>query len=338
MSRIVREADRSLEELMPNRSQRLMHSSDSSSLPNRRSDQDRLIDTALRHTVYAYACRWLPFRIAFQQIHHLTETGAKQLEEEVRAHFWRQARASIHAAMAQRSYRYILALFLFTSTEMPADDADFGFYHLCFEALFSILKYMRLPIHKQRYHPLSEYTTVVPFNDKAVSCERLSPESVADLGSKLDHLTDAMFWMGVIVDSTRSLVQQSSSVILPGRSGDGKVWDLIRQRNVIFGQSFKVLHASSLPLGQDVTDIVLQHALACKTMYFGVLNQFCDAAVHDKSQSVEDAAQRVLEESCRFHDTLDQLLNLCTRDYLSVKLATRLNYSKLTLTSCLSTC
>lgn len=338
MSRIVLEADRSLGELMPNGSQRRVHSSGFSSSPNRRSDEDRRIDTALRHAVYAYACRWLPFQTAFQHEHHRTETRAKQMEEEVRSHFWRQARASIQAAMAQRSYRYILALFLFTSTEMPADEADYGFYHLCFEALFSTLKYMRLPIQKQKYHPLSEYTTVVPFNNKAISCDSLSPDSVADLGSELDHLRDAMFWMGVIVDSTRSLVQQCSSVILPGRSGDGKVWDLIRQRNVILGQSFRVLHASPLPLGQDVTDIVLQHSLACKTMYFGVLNQFCDAAIHDKSQSIDDAAQRVLEESRRFHDTLDQLLNLCARDYLSVKLATRLNYSKLTRTSCLSTC
>lgn len=285
---------------------------------------DRSLNDALRHAVYAYASRWLPFRGAFKSIHKVDEEKAQQMEIEVRDHFWRRARASIYAAMAQPSYRSILALFLFTFTEMPASAKDHGFGHLCSEVLYSHFNYMRLPIERRNAHTLSEYTTVLPPDEPVPTSADL--KQAGDAGIAIDHLGTSMFWLGVICDSTRSLIQQRPSIVLPGRSGDGIVWGLIRQRNIIFDQSFRSLRDSSLPLGPDVTDIVLQHALACKTMYFGVLNQFCESAT-SMTDSMEDAAQRVLEERLRFHDTLGQLLSLCARDYSILKLRARLNYS-----------
>ena len=286
---------------------------------------DATLNDSLRYAVYAFAARWLPLRSAFRATHRIDEGRAQKLEQEIRDHLWRRARTSMYAAMSRPSYRSIVALILFAFTEMPTDNEDQGFNRLCCETLFSHFNYMRLALQRQHRTPLSEYTTTLPLDREAIGSDL--PKRRDDVGGKLEHLQNSMFWLGVICDSTRSLLQQYPSVVLPGKSGDGKVWDLIRQRNLIFDQSFRSLHGSPLPLPPEVTDIVLQHTLACKTMHFGMLNQFCDAAFHNKTESIEDAAQRVLVESRRFHDTLDQLLSLCARDYATMRVENQLNYS-----------
>lgn len=321
MSRVVLEADGLLAESSTGpASQRLP-----GRVFYRRPPGDAALDDALRYAVYAYASRWLYFRNAFQITRGVDEERAQKMERDIRNHLWRRARTSMYAAMARPSYRSILALFLFVFIEMPEDNEDRGFNRLCCEVLFSHFNYMRSPTQRQTARPLSEYTTVLPLHDEAVDLPVPRKDDGAD--EKLDHLRTSMFWLGVICDSTRSLLQQCPSIVLPGRSGDAKVWDLIRQRNVIFDQSFRGLHTSPLPLPHDVTDIVLQHALACKTMHFGMLNQFLDAAFHNPTGSIDDAAQRLLDESCRFHDTLGPLLSMCARDYSNMQVGCQLNYS-----------
>jgi hypothetical protein len=293
----------------------------------RQPDVDPTLDDCLRYAVYAYASKWLPLHSAFHTTRSVDDHKAQEMQQEIRDHLWRRARTLMHAAMTRPCYRSILALFLFSFSEMPADNNEYGFNHLCCEVLFSHFSYMRRSTSRPQGRPLSEYTSVVPPETVMPIESPLWSKTEEDAEGKFEHSRNCLFWLGVISDSTRSLLAGSPSVILPGRSGDAKVWDLIRQRNVVFDQSFRRLHASPLPLPPDITDIVLQHAFACKIMHFGMLNQFLDAAFHNPNDSVNEAAQRVLEESQRFHDTLGPLLHKCAQDYSTMSVGNQLNYS-----------
>lgn len=228
--------------------------------------------------------------------------------------------------MSRPSYRSVLALMLFGFTEMPVDTDDHGLNQLCSDALFSHLNYLRSPLQSRASRPLCDFNTVLPPNPGQASVP--TPELMDDGRESQKHMRGNVFWLGVIVDTTRSLLQQRPSILLPGRSGDEKVWNFIRQRTIIFDQSFRSLHGSPLPLTRDVTTTVLQHASACKTMYLGMMNQFFDAVLNYPPEFVEDAAERVVVESRRFHNAFDQLLAMCARDYMTMSGLSQLNYSE----------
>jgi len=137
-----------------------------------------------------------------------------------------------------------------------------------------------------------------------------------------------MLWLGILCDMSQSAIQKSPSVLLPGNSGDEKAWDFIRQRTVIFDRSFRILNSSLTPLPADIVVVLLQHASACKTMYFGCINQFRDSLSQRNVDLILDHALKVSDERKRFHGTFDQLLAKCARDFLTMTLESQLNYGK----------
>jgi len=141
-------------------------------------------------------------------------------------------------------------------------------------------------------------------------------------------MRDAMFWVGVVCDTSRSLINQVPMVLL-GEHGDAKVWEFILQRTVIFNQSFRPLHCSQDPLSPDLIVVILEHATACKTMYLGIINQFCDAMLHHNTEAIEKGAERIRLESRRFRDIFDPLLSRCGNEILTLRPESQLNYSKL---------
>ena len=289
------------------------------------------LNDALRYAIYAYSVRWLPLRSAFESSNAGSAARAQRQQQEVRDQLWRQVRERIFLAISRPSYRSILTLFLFTLTEMPLDNDDPGLGDLCTEVMLNHFIRLRSPFKLPRVSPLAQSTMALPLAQGAV--DFIMPRKRSDNDLKYQHLQDSIFWLGVVCDTSRSLIHHSPSVILPGRSGDRKVWGFIRQRTVIFDQSFRVLHGSAQPLPADIIVVVLQHASACKTMYLGVVNQFYEAAFHVNGESVEDAAGRVAEESRRFQDVFDPLLVMCARDYLTMKPESQLHYSEYLLPS-----
>lgn len=305
----------------------LNHNNPSETSPNSprgRTDNQAILNNALRHAIYAFAARWLPVRSALETLHHGSTTKAQKHQQDFREQLWGNALKGVWPTLTRPSYRSILTLLLFTLTERPIDHDDPGITQLCSQTMLSHFVTLRSPFKCPETSPLGQCTTAVPRAEGAVDCTM--PGKLQLLDQKYQHLQDSIFWLGVLCDTSSSLIHQTPSIILPGKTADKQVWDFIRQRTVIFDQSFRVLHGSPLPLAPDIIVVVLQHASACKTMYLGVLNQFCDAVFHHKLEPVEDVAKRVSEESRRFHDVFDRLLAMCSRDYLTMSPENQTNY------------
>lgn len=286
-----------------------------------------MLNDALRHAVYAYAVRWLHIRSGYQGPEFAATKDCRQSEQEVRSYVWRRAKQAVMPALSRPSYRSILALLLITIAEMPPDVEDPGFGQLCNHALFGHLNLLRTPIKWRVDQALSLDSAFS--TDSVPSKHGILRGMKPEYSSEHQHNRDVVFWLCVVSGCSRAVVQQLPSVILPARSGDHKVWQFIRQRTVIFDQSFKTLQGSQAPLPRDVAEVVLQHATACKTMYMGVINQLCDSLFYHGMTTAEDAAQAVLEESRRFHQVFDHLLSMCARDYTLLDAETQLNYRKL---------
>lgn len=292
------------------------------------NDSDHLLNNALRYAIYAYAARWLPLRSAIRKTsgHDISED--QNHEQEVRNLLWNQAKQAIFPALTRPSYRSILALMLFTIAEMPSEEGDAGFIQLCNQALFGHLSTLRAPM-TWRVRP-SQYAMAPNSPPVELSQTNAIVYGQTEQYSEEDkHERDDLFWLCVISGCSRGLLQQLPSLILPTNSGNEKVWSSIRKRTEMFNQSFGPLKGSQDPLPPGVAEVVLQHATACKTMYFGVINQLCDSLFYHKLLPVQDTAQAVVDESNRFHEVFDHLLSMCSRDYIYMSTESRLNYRKL---------
>ena len=252
-------------------------------------------------------------------------TASKQ-QQDIQDQLWGKARQYSLSMLTRPSYRSILALLLFTLTERPVDYDEPGLTHLCTQAMLGHFVRLRSSLELPVLLPLCGSTSATPSPHEAL--DSIAPKTRPFNDSNRQHLQDSMFWLGVLVDTSRALINQTPSVILPGNSGDKEVWSFIRERTIIFDQSFKDLHAS-LPLSPEVLAIVLQHASACKTMYLATLNRFSASVFHQSTESVADTAQRVSEESQRFHDVFDRLLSLCASDYLTMNAENQVHYGEL---------
>lgn len=224
--------------------------------------------------------------------------------------------------MSRPSYRSILALYLFPLAEMPLIDDHPGSGQLCTQVLltqFGILRSLRW----RKLHPLYFSTTVLPIVQK--SQRNLAWGKRNKCSDEIQQrMRDAMFWVGVVCDTSRSLINQVPMVLL-GEHGDAKVWEFILQRTVIFDQSFRS-HRSQDPLPPDLIVVILEHATACKTMYLGIINQFCDALLHHNIEAMEKGAELIRLESRRFRDIFDPLLSMCGNEYLTLGPENQFNY------------
>jgi hypothetical protein len=303
----------------------------SGSLPHRarsHHDSDHQLNNTLRYAIYAYAARWLPLRSAFRKTSGHDISEGQNHEQEVRNFFWNQAKQALFPALTRSSYRSILALLLFTIAEMPAEEGDAGFLQLCNQALFGHLSTLRAPMTWRVRQPPCTMSSNSPLAEPSQT-NAIVYGQTEQYNDEDKHERDDLFWLCVISGCSRGLLQQLPSLILPTNSGNEKVWSSIRKRTEIFNQSFGTLKGSQDPLPSGVAEVVLQHATACKTMYFGVINQLCDSLFYHKLLPVQDTAQAVLDESHRFHEVFDHLLNMCSRDYIYLSTESRLNYRRL---------
>lgn len=296
-------------------------------------ENGNLLTDALRYAIYAYAMRWLPLRSANLKTYRYDEAEAQNREEEVRVYMWCQAKQAMLPALTRPSYRSILALILFTLTEMPATDPDPGFSHLCNQALFGHVNVLRAPVTWDINLSVPEEQPSSPTSNQPI------PESTVIRGRRVvvdegqNQERSDVFWLCVVSACSRALVQQTPSLILPANAGNEEIWSFIRQRTDIFDQSFGSLKGSQDSFPEGLVEVILQHATACKTMYMGAINQLCDSLFYHKLLPISESAQNVVDQATRFRDVFDHLLAICARDYIYLSEVCRLNYGTWTFLS-----
>ncbi|KEF59034.1 uncharacterized protein A1O9_03877 [Exophiala aquamarina CBS 119918] len=207
---------------------------------------------------------------------------------------------------------------------MPIENDDPGINALCAQTLLSQFHRLRPLTQHICDAPLAQSTRVSPltYGTTQFTLKQLDE----GVNQRYRHMQDSMLWLGILCDMSQSAIQKCPSVLLPGNSGDEKAWDFIRQRTDIFERSFGVLNNSLTPLPEDVVVVLLQHASACKTMYFGCINQFRDSLSQHNLDLISVLAKKVSDERKRFHGAFDQLLTKCARDFLTMTLECQMNY------------
>lgn len=231
--------------------------------------------------------------------------------------------------MSRPSYRSIHAMQIFGAAERPLDCDDAGFADLCGQVQISHMLQLQAPNGTPASRRLSPYTTFIIPDQTRNSVDAIHQQSDDSQTQSRRRMEDAIYWLSVMKDSYSSLIGRRSPALLPHASGDRRLWDFIRQRTVIFNNAFQTLHDSPYALPNEVITIVLQHASACKVMFLNVINRF-HSVVQDQTseESAEEAAQKIIEESDRFHNVFDPLLAICARDFLTLDYRDQLNYGE----------
>lgn len=304
---------------------RQLDANDSDSFDGETDDDDYMIDHALVSAVHAFAVRWLSFRDTAVDSNGNSVERTRRPDEHICNTLWYRATKAVYSVMTRPSYRSILALHLVAITASSIDHKDHGIEDLCSEV--SLSHQLRLKSLTQNRSLNLTSPDVTPLWDSTLPFleQERSPEESVERTQK----QDIAYWVGVVSDTSRSLTRCRSSILLPGRSGDTKVWNYLRQRIAIFDQSFRSLHGSQQPLSDEVAAAILQHATACKSMCWWTMTRVQDALFHRLTDElVETALESTVEEIRRFHDLFAPLLDLCARDFMIINQQNQISYRK----------
>ena len=288
-------------------------------------NDDYLIDHALVSAVHAFSVRWLSFRDTIVDSNGNSVERTRTPEEHIRNTLWHQASKAVYSVMTRPSYRSVLALHLVAITASSVDHKDHGIEDLCSEV--SLSHHLRLKSTSQNSFPNVISTELIPSWERLPSPQEQdkSPDETAERASR----QDIAYWLGIVCDTARSLTQCRSSILLPGRSGDTKVWNYLRQRTANFDKSFRSLHGSQEPMSDEMVATILQHATACKSMCWWTMTRVQDALFHRMTDElVETALESAVQEIHRFHNLFAPLLDICARDFMIMNQRNQINYCK----------
>ncbi|KAJ9612974.1 hypothetical protein H2200_002915 [Cladophialophora chaetospira] len=289
-------------------------------------DVDNGINRALTFSVYAYAVRWLSLGNAG------SVENQKNLKRELSETLWIQARQQISAAMSKPTYRSILALYLFAI--VPSSPLDQGSIKaLCFDAALNHQNHLlsKAEIGLSNADPIAKLLAPEIYSPATQNQSYLrTDQSSSDEEVKVK--ADIMYWFGIILDTTRSLTRCQPSIVLPGRSGEVKVWSIIRKRTDSFEQQFRSLHGLRAPLDDSKVITILQHAFAFKILVWAAIIRVQDAVHHQVSgTTLDEALDAVRRDSNRFEEVFGPLLNLCQRDFIYLSRSTQMSYTLLNI-------
>lgn len=229
-----------------------------------RQDVNNGINRALTFAVYAYAARWLSLGDTMDT-NNLQ--ARRNLKRELSTSLWRQARQQIYPAMSKPTYRSILALYLFAIVPSSSVDEGNGIKTLCFDAALNHQNHLlsNAQVRPSHMDPIAKLLAPEIY-PRAASSQSYMPSDQLGADEEFKVKTDIMYWFGIILDTTRSLTRCRPSIMLPGRSGEAKVWSTIRKQTNIFDQEHRPLHNLRAPLDDGKVIIILQHAFAFKVL------------------------------------------------------------------------
>lgn len=287
---------------------------------------------ALVHAVYAYSVRWLHLANVDKDQDQETRHRFAARKQELSENLWAQARKQMYAVFSRPSYQSLLALYLFAFTPTAAHMQGDHLADQCLEASLShhsFLTSIAQPSFSQQ-DSVIRLLNPGPCSDVDMELLGIDKPPMPD-SEETKSLASVAYWFGIISDTTRALTRCRPPILLPGASGDAKVWTHVRQRAEEFRDrySFLTVYRWRTPFSDDEVLTILQYAFAMKTSVWAAITRVQDALVHQLSGlSLADAVDAARKESNRFEEIFGQLLCMCQRDFLLLSRNTQMCYSK----------
>jgi hypothetical protein len=265
-----------------------------STSPQRNSD---LVQKALLSAVHAFSARWL-------QIPWKTKDDLMQ-------QLWVRAHQRVYAAMTRPTYCSILALYLFGITPTATSNPERRAGDLCLEV--SLQHYKEIALRSRALSPRLPSQTSL--GNGLMSRDNQAPAN--EVALELAQMEDTAYWLGIVCDTSQSLVRCQPSILLPGNSGEHEVWKLIRKEICEFEGRSRSWRSSRLPLSIESIYSIIQHGSAYGVLVWNAISQVKAALFRNIADStVEDATKNALQELNRFDDVFGPLLRLCERDFI----------------------
>ncbi|EXJ66805.1 uncharacterized protein A1O5_10000 [Cladophialophora psammophila CBS 110553] len=260
------------------------------------------------YAVYSYSVRWI---LINDKQYPDTEARSQfaSMKNNLACGLYHQARKDMYAIMSLPSYRSVLALYLFAIIPSSIHAQGDSFNDLCLEASLSHQVYLQT----RAQMPSSSGDSIASLLDRgafsSTNITLIQEDSPLDTEKQeFQSMSRLAFWFGVISDTTRALTRCRPSIMLPGNTGESKVWSTVRQRTQLFEPQFESLRAQPTPFTDDQVVAVLQHAFPLKTLVWAAITRVQDALVHQLSGiSLAEAVDNARKESNLFEQTFGQL-------------------------------
>ncbi|RDW57124.1 hypothetical protein BP6252_13870 [Coleophoma cylindrospora] len=290
------------------------------------ASESTVVDQALMSAVYAFSARWLPP----EHFRNSTSTTDEELQETKAAFLetiWARAQSDVSRVMTMPSYRSILALYLFGITPTSLKNRATQFSNLCLEVHLS---------HYIKLRSLSSISTQTrtrclgggSYNDLSLQ----SSDSLNRDALERAHLEDTAFWFGIVCDTSRCLLKFQSSILLPGLTGDTKVWNLVRKQIEGFDTIYRHMQTSRTVLSDKDVLAIIQYGSSCKTLCWAAISHVQDTFIHHMTGLTPAIAiEKAMTELDRFEDVFGPLLDHIARDYLLLGEKSRVGYFLLNL-------
>lgn len=259
----------------------------------------REIDQCHLYAIYAFASRWLP----------VTEIGSGQTSDLKSSHLglrhrlWDVARQHILVAISHPTYRSAQALHLFASSGAAT--------HPHFDTLVDCCHDIGLQHHERlRLQALDVCTSDFSFFSKH---SPLKPDSNVDYS----HVRDILFWSGVLTDVWRAAFYHRPPILLPGRRGETRVWMHVREHLGAFDRAFATLRQTHDTINDSLATVILQHASACKSMFWYSIYRVLDSLIHHVVDDPLDVTfANAMSEKVKWERMFESLVDLIERDYV----------------------
>lgn len=271
----------------------------------------REIDKCHLYAIYAFASRWLP--VANIDSEHASAVKSSHLV--LRSRIWDLARQHILVAISHPTYRSTQALHLFASSGAASgahfDNLVDGCHDICLQ-------------HHERLR-------VQALGFGASDFSFFSRHNSQKLQSNVDysHVRDILYWSGVLIDVWRTAFYFRRPILLPGRLGEARVWVHVREHIGAFDRAFATLRQTHDAISDALATVILQHASACKSMFWYSVSKVQDSLFHHIVDDPPDVTfANAMREKVSWERMFGSLVGLIERDYLMLNAQSQISCCK----------
>ncbi|ETN43736.1 uncharacterized protein HMPREF1541_02895 [Cyphellophora europaea CBS 101466] len=271
----------------------------------------RDIDKCHLYAIYAFAARWLP--VSDHGSEALFQT--RQQHMALRSCLWDLARQHILVAISHPTYRSAHALHLFATSGAAT--------HSHFDTLVDGCHDISLQHHERlRLQALEFCASDFSFFSRHASTKP---------GSDIDysHVRDILYWTGILTDVWRTTFCCRPAIVLPGRIGEARVWSHVREHLAAFDRAFAQVRESGDFISDPLATIILQHASACKSMFWYSVSKVQDSLInHIVDDPLDVTFATAMREKDLWERVFGSLVGSVERDYVMLDAQNQIGYCK----------